>query len=404
MVLEKRELSSRNRIVRLDDSLQIPASAIERLAVALLALRVFMECSWGSIVRSNLVLASLHFDAIVRCIVLALCLLILARRSTRLNILFLCLSCFGMAALVVSAIFALDSFVLIDFLVVAAVSFVHPRKLCKTYLLAVSFAIAAVMFLSLVGYTPMVDVIPNGRLVFGYGFIHPNVLGGLFLSVVCAQTYYCWESKWWGLAPVEAVLFAAFAKAVLSSNASAILILFVGAIGVIGHFWNQSLWHGVRLGRASTTALIAVPLVLMLGMLVLVANYKGLDGVAAFADGITHYRPRFASNYYEANGGFTLFGRPFVSVPAHHNGGAFSAVDSAYAYFSLVFGIFPLIVCGASYVACIIRAKRGVVHPFLLVAILLFAVFALVEGLPMHLYSNVTLLLLPCLARTGAKP
>ena len=376
--------------------------AVERLAIFVLTARVFMDCAWGSFASANDVVAALHFDVIARAIVLALCMILLMKRPIRFSYFSLGLVFTGLAALVLSSVFALNSFLLVDLLVAVSVSFVHPRKLCRAYALALMLSLALVMIASFLGLAPMVDVIPNGRLVFGYGISHPNVLGGLLLSLACAQTYLFWESKQWRFAFGLSVAFAVFAKVSLSSNASALLMAAVGFINLIGHVLPRRISLEPISARVRSLVLIGIPVLLILVMLYLVMHHDSSGILADLADKATHARPLFASKYYEANGGFTLFGRPFVSAPSYHNGAGFAAVDSSYAYFALVFGLVPLAVCIAAYAFCIIRAKKKAIHPFVIAVIIVYAVFALIEGLPMHLYSNVTFLLLPCLARTAS--
>lgn len=281
-----------------------------------------------------------------------------------------------------------------------AVSFVDSRRLCRTYAIAVLVSIILVMVLSLIGFIPIWDRIPNGILVFSYGFTHPNVLGGYLLSAMGALTYVYWDGRHWLVPLVLTSIAAAFAKMTLSSNSSAVLFALMSFVNIAGHV-GAVRRISASLLRHQVSLLILVPILFGGTMLLLTANHVGCGAFADMVDRLTHFRPYYANQYYVAHGGFTLFGRPYVNSSTYHNGLSFAAVDCSYSYMSLVNGIAALLVCFVTYTSLVIRSRREGVHPFAVAAILIYAVYGVVEGYPMYLRSNFTLLLLAGLDKTA---
>ena len=288
---------------------------------------------------------------------------------------------------------------LTDLLVVFAVSFVEPRKLCRVYAFSSLLSIVLVVLLSLAGFVLMRDVIPNGRLVFGYGFGHPNTLGGLLFSSIGALTYVYWDDRNWWVSLVLSIASACFASLSLSSNSAAALLAVVSVVNCVGHTDLGRRMQDV-LSIVSIPMLIVLPVAIGLVMLFVTADYNGFELLSNAVDKITHSRPYFANRYYSANGGFAIFGRPYAVSSTLHTGLHFAAVDCAYSYMSMVYGIAALLACYITYLFLVLRSRKAVIHPFAVVVLLLYSIYGAVEGTPLFLHLNFSLLLLVGLERT----
>ncbi|SER35279.1 hypothetical protein SAMN05216446_0482 [Parafannyhessea umbonata] len=378
----------------------LPTVLLERLALFAIVLRVFMMIAWSPIATASPELSALKLCYLSDALVMAVCILILFVRAGRWGVIGCLVLALGVTVMYLSAELSHSDSLMIDLLVVFTVSFVEPRRLCKTYAIVALISIVIVMLLSMTGAIIMREFIPNGRLVFAYGFGHPNTLGGLLLSALGALMYVYWDSRHWAISFVLAVVAAVFAKVTLSSNSAAALLVIVAFACFVGHI-DATRSVVARLRRMWVPLLILAPTVLGLIMLLLTANHGGYGILADIVDRLTHLRPSFANQYYVANGGFTLFGRPYVHSSTYHNGLGFAAVDSSYSYMSLVNGMVALLACFVAYVVLVVRSRGKRVHPFAVAAILIYVVYGVVEGYPMYLHSNFTLLLLAGLGRTA---
>lgn len=88
------------------------------------------------------------------------------------------------AVLVISAVRTGDVRLLENVLLIIAVTDIDKQRLFKWIATALAASIAVVVLASLCGWIWNKDVIPNGYLVFAYGFAHPNTFGG-FADMSC---------------------------------------------------------------------------------------------------------------------------------------------------------------------------------------------------------------------------
>ena len=130
-------------------------------------------------------------------------------------------------------------------------------------------------------------------------------------------------------------------------------------------------------------------------MLWVTVRYDPEDPLLDALSRALHSRPRYAHGYWEANGGFTLFGRPFVDTGSeYHSGLPFASLDSGYAWLGLVSGLASAVVCCVAYVRGAMRAARGR-DWFVGVSLLALAsLYLLVECYPLALDASFPALLL----------
>lgn len=371
---------------------------MERFAECVVIIRIVASIALSRLLGGMPSLAAMNLSDLMDVLVLAACIFLIVKRFRAGCISKLVLLAVTSIVLYLSHVRTGIGSLMIDLLVVASVSFACPWRLCRAFAIGAMLSIVVVVLCSVGGVIAMRDVLPNGRLVFSYGFGHPNQLGGYMLAAIGAVTYVHWDGARWQVPFALALAASAFAKAALSSNSSAVLLAAVAAINLVGHLPLARRVSSPR--RAIPMALaIAVPAALCALMLMLTAGREGMQGLASLVDRLTHSRAYFASAYYEANGGFTLLGRPLVSSSSFHSGLGFAAVDCAYSYMALVHGIAPLVAVAACYVALVLRWGRSRVHPFLFWSLMVYAAYAVVENYPLVLCANYSMLLL---AASGA--
>lgn len=290
-----------------------------------------------------------------------------------------------------------DSYLLvISCFVLFAVSDVDYRKLMKIYLQVMVPCIAAIMLLSIAGLVVNKDVAPGGRLVFSYGFTHPNTLGALLVSVFGAFACINREKKrGLPLAVALSWISGGYAMMVLNSHASAVVLFCYGLIALV----ERLLVFRFRVAfnpKRMSFLVVACLVVSIAFVLALVAVYTSESAAMTVVNKLFHSRISHAHRYFVEHGGYTLFGRGFVRASSYHDGGAFSAIDCGYANLALVYGLASLCILSIAVVRAVAYGMRGITTCFEWAAILLMLAQVLFEVYPLYLSSNALLLLLFC--------
>lgn len=367
----------------------------DRLAIALVCLRAVVQVVWGRFTLAYAELSSLLVPQFAYALVIAGSILLIVVRKRSGNLIGSIVLALCIAVIQFTSSQAKNDVLAIDLLLLFAVSHMDPRRLCRSYGLALLFSIVVLMLGSLAGLLFMADDVPNGSLVYSYGFGHPNTPGGLLLSAIGALTYAYWDGGKWPVPFVLAAVCAIFAKLFLSSNSSAILLLAFACMNIAGHRVrtkrSRYLPRKVYIGL-----LLAVPAILASLMIILTINYKAFPRIAEVVNDLTHLRPYFAHNYLETNGGLTMFGRPYGAISHFRSGNYFSSVDCSYSFLVLVFGLATLFVCALVYARAVVRLGKSEERTFVMFSIILYAFYAVVETYPLYLFSNFTLILLAC--------
>ncbi|WP_248922245.1 hypothetical protein [Olsenella intestinalis] len=319
------------------------------------------------------------------------------------------ISRFALFALTVGALFlsatrsvALN--LLAGFLIIVPLANDDWQDLCLIHCFATILAVILVMFASFAGILTIHDFIPNGRLVFGYGFAHPNGLGGLLFSAAGSLTIARWRKH----APVVPLVFsgccAVFSYVALSSNASSVLCGAIFVINVLG--LASSRVRNVTVTRqVARTALLVVPAALLAIMLVSAAHYDGSNGLFASLNRMTHARPFYSHEYYKAVGGFTITGAPVVVRGARHAGTAFWGLDSGYGHLALIYGLLATCMLGTTYAIATLKASKRGIDVATFTIVLLCALYLVVEPLPLSLHlSFLTLFLAYAFSSENSKP
>ena len=266
-------------------------------------------------------------------------------------------------------------------------------RLCNVYLISSLASIAMVILLSSLGQLYSYDAIPNGRLVFSYGFNHPNTAGALIFNMLCAMTFVLWNRRAWPIACFMAVAGCFFSYWFLSARADAILDTLLALSCLIGHL--RLFRFRIRLSkRLYRLVLLCVPLTLLAVMLFASSFYDGTNSLILFLDKITNIRPLHAHNYFVRNGGFSLLGRPYIRASYYHTGLPFQNVDSGYCFLPLVYGIGSMIVLMLSYAVSVINVPESKCNFALLTIVLLSAFLMVVEPFGLNLASCFPMLFL----------
>ena len=330
---------------------------------------------------------------VVEGLTISMCFIVLATKIYRMRLGVVCAIATLIAVLVVSAVRAKDFRLFESVLLIITVANIDSQKLIKWVAMALAAGITVVVLASLCGMIWNKDVLPNEYLVFGYGFGHPNTFGALLTCLVVAVLYIGWNHRFWVLPIVMAMLLAIFCKIMLSSNTAAMLILSYCIASALGHLFNEKLTllftKRVRVLLTCTLAIFVVA-----SMLYLMAAYDNTNPVHKTLNDILHFRPYFGMEYYRTNGGFTILGRPYLSISAYHQGTTFESLDSGVMYMGGVYGLLPLLCCCGllAYLVAHLPENR---RSFFVWALIMMGIFNLLtEGYPLFVYTNISLLLL----------
>lgn len=319
------------------------------------------------------------------CIALALTSLVVRKRGSSAPLSVLLAA--AISALFLSAGRTLNMHLFAGFIVIASQAGDDWEDLCLIHCRATLLAVVAVMLASLAGVLGVHDFIPNGRLVFGYGFTHPNTLGGLLFSAAGSLTCARWRRG----APILPLVLSgcctAFSYVALSSNAASVLCGAVFAINAAG-LVAPKIRRAVLPRPFARLALLVVPAALLALSLAATAHYDGSNALFAALNHATHSRPFFAHEYYEAVGGFATAGAPALAQGSYHAGTAFWGVDSGYSQLGLIYGLAATCALAITYAVATWRASaRGVDVPTAAI-ILACALYLAVEPFPLFLHLS----------------
>lgn len=317
----------------------------------------------------------------------------------------------GSAAIVVVSVAAFilswsrcgDARLFLNLLALLVASETEKNACLKMLALSSLATICLIVVLSLVGVAANADVIPNGRLVFAFGFNHPNTLAGLLLCTMCALLYVYWnDSRWVYICCVNG-LMALFSFITLSSNAAAILFAFIGFGSVVGHVFSSS--ESSNFLRIAIRVWVAVlPLILMATMAFLAISYDPTSIVLGRINELLHWRPAFAYEYLVKHGGPSMFGDSYRHLSNMHSGVRFNGVDSGYLYLISVFGLIASCCYALVYEVAAIRWKSNGPMIAIWVICTCLSVYLLVEGYVLYFGANVALLLLSDAFRRSKAP
>ena len=278
---------------------------------------------------------------VVSGLTISLCIVVLAYKSLHMRSKMVCWTAALIAVLVISAVRTGDVRLLESVLLIIAVTDIDKQRLFKLIATALAASIAVVVLASLCGWIWNKDVIPNDYLVFAWG-LHIRIrLGGLLTCLVVLTLYVSWNHRAWPLSVAVTVLLALFSKIMLSSNTAMAIMLAYCLASVLGHLFTGQLSPlFTKRVRVLTACLLA--LLVTVGMLYLMAAYDGGNPVHEALNDLLHSR-LFWGKYYRTNGGFTILGRPYLSVSSYHQGTMFESLDSGIMYMGGVFGLLPLL-------------------------------------------------------------
>lgn len=276
------------------------------------------------------------------------------------------------------------------FLAIAGIDF---SQIGKAYYRAVLAIVVLVVVLTISGILYNKDFIPNNRLVFSFGFVHPNTLGGLLFAALSAMIFACWKEKSWVLSIALAIITAVFCYCVLSSHASAAILGLLALCGIVGH--TPFLQRRFAISRCAFIAiLIIVPAVLLVTMLACMVFYDASNPVVSALNKLTHGRLLYGHQYYANHNGFAIFGKPFVNPSQYHNGLPFESVDSGYYFIPIVYGLFSQLSLIAIYVVAVIKLSRHE-NRFAIMSLLLIAsLYMLIESYAAFPFTSFVVLFL----------
>lgn len=269
-----------------------------------------------------------------------------------------------------------------------------PDMSLRHYAIAAIMATLVLVILALLHVAVNRDVVPNARLVFSYGYGHPNSLGAVLFSITGALTYLTWEKKGWTLSLVMAGTASMFSYVVLSSHAPAAMLAFLFFATLLGHVFP--IRKTIRLPRKTLQVLtLVLPLCLAAVMAVCTVRYNAESPAFSLLNKLLHGRPFYSNSYYLTSGGLSLFGRNLVPTNWYHTGVGFQQVDSGYSYFILVYGLTTFFSSFLLYGKSVLglEAKSGR-QCFLFLVILVEAAYLLVECHSLYLPGNFALLFL----------
>lgn len=336
---------------------------------------------------------SLDPRAVGEGVALACALVSLALRKSRMPALAFGLVVVALALLFYSAFQTGINYLVQGYIILMALAHEELGRLLRAYLLALLPSFVIVVLLALAGAIPNLDSIPNSRLVFSFGFDHPNTCAALLFNAVGASVCVLWDRRGWVFSLALALAAALFSYWTLSANAATVLNLLLAVACLAGHVW-PAVREGIVPRRVWRISLVAAPALLLAAMLLCCALYDQKNPLVSLMDGLTHYRPRYAHGYFVRNGGFTMLGRKYVTTSFHHTGLPFQNVDSGYCFLPLVHGIAATVALAVTYVLAVLRAPRRERHLSLWSVLLLGMVFLVVESFGLNLVSCFPLIIM----------
>lgn len=380
-----RQSTSHSSAVSVDNSRLLSEAAVATYVVS----QIVTQCSTATASMPQLPWQGIDMLGQSASIALAFLAIALNRKGAAQATLLGCMAC----ALLCSASRAIDFRLVAGFFVIASIAREDMQRACKLHCSATLFAVTLLMTASLLGIISNPDFMPNGRIVFGYGFRHPNTLGGLLFSASGALTFSKWRKGSLALPLVLSGTCAVFSYIGLSSNAAAALCGSLLTINLIGIVFPAC--RSVKVPNTiAIISFIGIPALLFLVMTATASGYDSANGAFAFINRVTHARPYYSHEYFNAAGGFTLLGAPTIVRYGHHSGGAFWGIDSGYSQLTLVYGMAVTALAACTYAIASWKASRRGVDLATTAIVILCALYLVVEPFPLFLYSNFALLFL----------
>jgi len=274
-----------------------------------------------------------------------------------------------------------------------AIAGIDLTRISTAYYRTVLVAILVIVLLSITGLLYNRDTIPNNRLVFSFGFVHPNTLGALLFSALAAMTYACWHSKTWPVPVALSAIAALFSYCLLSSRASAIILVLLTLCGLAGHIpFLQKNPHAPK--RLFLVVLVMVPAIMLAIIVLSSMSFDSSNSLFSMLDKMTNGRLHYGHQYYAANGGFTLVGRELHYVSSYHNCLSFTNIDSGFCYLLFVNGLLSLLALAAIYIAAVIKLARKRPEFIIMAIMLIAAVHLMVESYMLFPASSFAILFL----------
>ena len=364
------------------------------LSTASVVIYIVSKVLFGSTTLANSYpwLATSGLPALLECVALALACIGLIVRCSKLSFAQVLICCLAVSLSSISAVNTGDYLLLQDFIIIAAIPWDNIERLLKIYGLIVLSIIIATMIFAVFGCLYNKDVIPNERLVYAFGFSHPNTLGGILFSVTSALSLAYWKSKYWWIPNVLALLSAIFSFVALSSRTAAILCVLFSVLSILLHKLPMNNMSTTR--RIMRVVIIAIPVALLFLMSFCSIWYDSSNPFFAFMDRITSYRPYYSHEYYTNVGSISLFGRPIEIPPHYHNGVPFQSLDSGYSYMIFVYGLGALVALLITYlyaVPMIVKSEYCLGFSLLIV---MSSIYFLIERFPLYIAMSPAILLL----------
>ncbi len=367
--------------------------AYRNISLSALAIYTFSQILFngGTITR---ITNSLHWDSINHVILCSLtCLAILAtmiqNKSFRSAVTLACIA----SVLIISGCRTLDYRVIISLLMIYAVHVLDLKELMRVYAIASLAALIISMILSIVGFSANVDAIPNGRIVFSYGFGHPNNTGAILFSSMVSLAYCIRGNVGSICVSGLSLAVSGFCFIALSSRTPAVLCLMLSIYCII-RLALKSHKLRMRIEKVYMLILLGIPIIISAGMMATVSHYEELIPASQWMNILTNGRPYHGNHYYQDLGGFTVFGRQLVTSYNAHNGATFWGIDSAFCHLFLVYGVLATLVLWIIYVGAVCYFNQNGMPMTVFVIILFGILYMMTEQFPLYLYSNSGLLLL----------
>ena len=375
-------------------------------AVAALVIYLFTQLFFRFGYMASLVQAFVGVDFLTmgECAALSLALCTIVLRQYYFSTARFALSCLSLAVIICSAMLTGLHQLVHAFIFLLAFSGEDRNRLCRAYFLVTVAALVILVALSLCGLITNRDIIPNDRLVFSYGFVHPNACAAVIINALCAAAYILWERRDWAIVVVLALMSAAFSYWALSARAGTVLCLALAIACLVGHL-KKPVPTVRNSKKIFIFVLVGIPSVLLVAMLLSCVFFDATNPLFALLNKLTNARPHFAHSYFVRNGGFTIFGRPYVTTNYYHSGLPFQNLDSGYCYLPLVYGVATMAILFSAYVAIVVKGEWGRRRFIAGVLILLSAAYMTVESFGLNLATCFPMLLLMtalgCKAESG---
>lgn len=293
--------------------------------------------------------------------------------------------------MIISAEFSAENTILLNLIVIYVCSANSYENLFKCYFFTAVTCVLINVFIESV-FIFNKDACPNGRVVFSYGFTHPNRFSVILVSIAVALIVITRRYRNNLSVLVITVCISLFCKIVLSSNTGFIIALmlsivtFVSNVKVINTTLNTVCRRQIYIVFS-----FFVPFICLISMLYLTANYDVDSHIHRLLNEILHGRVGFANSYYMNHDGFSILGKPYIVTSSYANGLPFQTVDCAYSYASIVYGLIPMLVSIVIYCKTVIIHLDRNYSYIIPLLISIESIYSLMENYTLCLAANSTL-------------